>query len=547
MKNNSHIYIFLFFIFIIFEAKSQEKPLKNIVDDEYQNFLQVTKNFETKIPPLLYSETLQTHISTDNLVINLNQLNYYISGKSELFKKAFIRFVLGHEIGHVIQRGMFKTIAFNNIKGEMQIYFECFADIISGSLFTLVSEYDIQKQKDMGVLIDIPKFQEDSKSIMYDAYQLIMEMDKQNVAIKTHPTNLQRLTAFRNGKMIGMIDYTLRNINDPEFDKALLTESDKEKIEMMSSSSTALGYNINSSNTFESNWLLWARKEAYNIINASNDYISNLCIYNRNNKWDKSSNNPYVNFSFSVYNSNTVPVIFAGRNFIQLIPRDDKENIIKFHLYEGQYFEKLIQPNSSININGRLKWAGDDQYFPRLNLPGDEASIYSSFHYKLSGLLAIEDSQKFSADFTNWNENSIEELIDLLFFIKSKRGQFNKLKMGLGSNISQDEQNLKNFWTRFSCNFISNKNEDIFILEREKTVTCNISLFFKDFLQVDQIFKNITTTISENFSCNYQNFTVQNTEQITNIFSCNNEKIFEVTLFKNPMSTIQLISIKINE
>ncbi|TPD70536.1 ImmA/IrrE family metallo-endopeptidase [Flavobacterium microcysteis] len=507
MQNKNYTYSIILFLFSFASlAQNQNLTLKGIFDREYENFLYVTKDFKIKIPPLLYSVSEQSHLSKDNLVINLNQIEPYTKDKGELFKQIFARFVLGHEIGHVLQHSMFDKIVFEAPKGELQIYFECFADVIAGTLFSLVTHYDIKKRYEADNNFNFEQYNKGSIEIMNDAYQQILLMDSANVVITSHPTNIQRMTAFRNGKIAGMIDYTQRILADPELYSALPKEHVEQQREIFTSVSTAMGYNISDKDIYKSNILLWARKETYHIINANNKYVSNLMIYNRKFEWDESSENPIVDVSFSIYNSNDTPVIFSGKYLVEFVLRDDPKNIIAIQPVSGKQFENWINPKDTLNISGRLTWFADDKYMPSLNIPGDELSLYSSFPHNGLGLLEIENIQRFSADFSKWNEDSIDDLMDILKFIKNRRGKFIFLKKGIGVSMASKKKNLRVYGAKYSCNFISNRNEDFYFLQRGEKISFVAEIFFKDSSIAENTFRNLKSNVKKAFSYDNQSF-----------------------------------------
>lgn len=414
------------------KATLPELTLRQIFDEEFIKASAVAKNLQIPVGQIQYSDTLQSHLTGQDIIINLPQIEKSVKGKSELFKRVFVRFVLGHELGHQQQGRILTKSAIDYATGEFKIYLECHADIIAGMIMTQVSSNDILSMSQANPSINYDEYNNSTIGVMNEVLGQILKMDNVNLPSASHPSNTERLIAFRTGRIAANI-FTTQFVLEEVDAQAKQTREFKDKVEMYSDFSKAIGFDPQSDDIKKANIFRWAQYEAMRILNANNNYTTNLILYNRKIDWHKKAEYPYVDFSFEVYNDNPVEVIFDGRVFTELKSRNDPKNIILALPVSGYEFTKNIPAKQSATIKGKVKWVADDNYMPHLVFPGDERAIYTCFDQSNRYFLDNQSIEKFSVDFSKWNSESENELMDLLYFVNDN-AVHKILKKGIGVN-----------------------------------------------------------------------------------------------------------------
>lgn len=499
MKNR----ILILFIFSSFCINANNSPifktnfesLKEIVINEFENFKPVCKIIQIELTQLEFTESLPSHINKDqNIVINLDQIQKYTIGKDIVFTKKFVSFVIAHEIGHKMQIKNFSLSDFRIIQGEENMFYECHADIIAGFLVSRLMMAKFIEFAKNNPEADFEKIKKADQYNLTDVYSQIIQMDKENTLIQTHPSNTDRLIAFKSGKLAAEIMHVYyRNMEDEP-----MSEKDLEDLErsnkLYKGFSKALGYDPYSTEPAKKDFKIWAIQEAVRITNQNNLLAKNLVIYNTKIKWDKID--PIVDFSFDVYNKNDVEICFNGRVFTEIVLRKNLQDDIASAPFDGYSFNHFIKANDIITISGRLNCASNDEYSSRIVIPGDTKSLY----YITDPKKLISDKtpvECFDVDLSINNADFIEELIYLINYSYTRRNSFENLKRGIGRSEATKKDEILEKYITFQPSFVSDKDDfenlyfqeiDDQIIFNSKTVIDNKTAAISNYNMLNQTF-----------------------------------------------------------
>lgn len=421
--------------------------LRDITTIEYQKLKKVcTESLSMTLGQLIFTNEAQSHVTTNNsdVYISLTQIERYTKDSGQKFQEAFIKFILAHEIGHKLQINSYKKkYLIDNSKGESRVFLECYADILAGflmtSVFTIIEIPEILKQNPNADLATINKL---SLTTSLSVYKRITEMDRLNTLIKTHPRNEERLMAIRQGTILGNI-YSMYIFfyHSDTTTSPLPQETLNQYKEVYHTLVKALDYDPQ--NSQKANMFFWAHSEAIRIIHENNSLARTLIIYDKTIEWDKSASNPYVSVSFKVMNTGPKAVRFSGRITTEMIPRNDRANIVNISPVDGYSFDTYISPNQSEHFSAKLRWAATEEHMPRVILPGDKRSLYWVFD-KLNPEVDITDAEEYYSGIDPAKESSLENTIELIAVVLGKIKNLYAFTKGIGhSNEISSQKVLK--------------------------------------------------------------------------------------------------------
>ena len=182
-----------------FSSAISDDDLKAIVIREDESFKLIAPGFGLTLGNLVFSAA-STHVMTKNpdVNVNLDEIGQYTAGESDAFKTMFVRFVIGHELGHKFEANGYRPEVLQKSKGEAVVFLECYADILSGMMVSGIAN-TVDKQVITNADGSFTAAYLQAQDIRFAVLKKILVMDRLNATVETHPRNIDRLVAFRQG------------------------------------------------------------------------------------------------------------------------------------------------------------------------------------------------------------------------------------------------------------------------------------------------------------------------------------------------------------
>lgn len=529
--------------------KSSSDSLKEIIELEFLKFQSVAKTNNIILGKIVYSETENSHVNADNnIVINLKQIEKYTKYTSYDFKSLFAKFVIAHELGHKIQKNSFKKEVILSSKGESILFLECNADILAGILtsqvFETVEVIELRK-KDPNFDPNIYNIQK--SSVTFEVYKRIFEMDNRNAISKTHPSNEDRLMAVRTGLLAGHIWTFYFSINQPDPSVKLPPINELNRLkELYNNFSKAIDFNPYDRNN--NNIYTWAHSEAIRIVNENNSMANNLIIFDNQVDWNKSSDNPIVNFSFKALNNNSNTINFNGRVFTELIPRNDTKNIIKSAPVDGYAFNKVIAPHDTIVISGQLNWAADKDYMPHIIVPGDSRSLYWVFDQSNPKVDTV-DFENIKINFQEWSPESKNRLVDLINKVLENKDILLNCRKGVGISTARNTNQIEKRGVNYIPLFMSNKEEEqtVYLKQNGDKIKFVIDVFnWNDENVAKDCFEQVNDAVKQSLGQDYMPSETKIIGKIKYVnYTLNNKRVLRITLNYDSLDKYSYITVEI--
>jgi len=410
--------------------------LKDLVNEEFVKYKQEASVLKTSIANLVFISGKISHVQhgDDNIYISLDEISPYLQNQSDDFTRLFIDFVIGHEMGHIYHYHAYQPEVIRRGKGEGVVFLECFADLYAGFLLTQVDNtINLPALIAQNPNLDLSAYHNSRAPAMFAVYETITQMDNANQTITTHPAPEQRMMALKSGIMMGNYvfnDYLLlhNTAGSLNMSEEIYT-ADKEFIDQLGLS---LGFKLDD---FRNNYMQWLHEEAIRIINENNSLARNLIRYHTLFDNQHIRHKPVVNYSFKVWNENTTAVRFAGRVITVQFPDNLPTDVVKSAPIDGNPFDITIPAGQSATIQGTLSRVTANGFLSKLVLPGDRNSLYFVFDAQNPKPdNAYQETSNY--DFSNWSEESLESINDLLNDIVNKSKNLLSYTKGIG--ISRD-------------------------------------------------------------------------------------------------------------
>jgi hypothetical protein len=349
-------------------------------------------------------------------------------------------------------------------------------------------------------------------------------MERKNVSEATHPTNLERLIALRQGLLAANCEYYKFVLGSQiQADTSLMRQ-------LYSRQSTAIG--LRSSNGEVINPFVWAHNEALMIVNTNSSLARNLIRYDDLTDWNRSLATPIVTFSFKVQNRNKVAVRFAGRTVLEIIPRLNENDVVNIAPVDGLSFDATLQPGQTKEFKGTLTWVADDKMMPHLVFPGDARSPYFVFDVA-NPVPEQRYLGSYNFDYREWQEDSPEEVFDLVDFLCKNRTRLAEISKGIGvSNLSDPAKiNMVKYQSLFDFEF--KFEHEISARLKHNELLFQIKVFeIKDYQEALRRFDSILAKCELRLG-KYRPFVIFTSKFKSTIFYDGDERIFEVQILES--------------
>lgn len=524
--------IFVFIVIVTWQIQTYSQSLRTLVETEFSKCKTFFENtgFKLDIGSLQLDEGLQSHFNYQgNIVISLRQLEEYTNGGTNEFKKLFVRFVITHEVAHKYQSMMMKHQRVNEASGEVVEFLECNADMLAGFFMTqIVNMIDLPELM-KNPSFDLTKYNSGREEFMYDVYRRILKMYAASKIISSHPSNDDRRLALRQGMIVGNLSYIQLLLNNPEGRSNLTSLQVKHFKGMASLLKRGLNYDS------VRGPLVWAHEESIRIVNENNSLCQNMIIFDKKIDWNKSGDDPTVNFSFKVINLNSVKVQFAGRVTTELVQRHNPSNVVVTIPVDGFLFNRAVMPNEVIEISGKLEWLSNNEFMPRIILPTDSEGLYWTFSFDKP----ITDPKPRKRYSNPEGQGPIldNEVTDLLSYLWSNRNDLRSYIQGVGYSFAKSTDRLikSKVYYRSPFQLRADNPGSISYDQRTKRVVCRFDIIdSSSYDNVNKRYNEIVLAILDELPIlSAEPFQEEDKSQVTE-FRKDNIKWAEVTMNYDP-------------
>ena len=296
-------------------------------------------------------------------------------------------------------------------------------------------------------------------------------MDQANVNVTTHPTHDQRLLALQEGLILAYCNSWSNYDSTKDTSNIIYNRHLQQQIAEVGK---AIGYSIAADSL--SDPFYWASLEAARILHHNNMLANGVITFNKRTDWYSSQRPPRivtypsVEYSFDVYNSNSVKITFAGRVYTYCMDTNSNNEVFQLTIIDGESFSIQIEPGHTATISGEIKWGSPYAWClpgttPYIVLPGDRHSVYWVYEGDRPKHDSIRwDSFHFSIE--EWDENSTDEVIDLIKYISHPSHDLHNYLRGIGSSdaISADQLESAPKYYQSLFNAGNPKNQTIHVL-----------------------------------------------------------------------------------
>lgn len=508
---------------------------KDLVIKVFGYYKTIAPTFNLTLRNVVFTDNESSHVSNGDPDINvqLSQIQEFTKDSSADFKRLFIEFMLAHEIGHKIQFGGYHKDVITQTKGgEGTIFLECNADILGGFIMiSAMNTVEMPELTQQNPSFDFESYNQNNLIAMNSVYKKIFEMDQLNTNISTHPNNLQRLLATREGVILG-------NYVAMKFADISKSNQPPEKIKQYQTTlkdlSKTLGFTTDKQ--WGDNPLVWAHLEAIRITNENNLLAKNLIRFDKQDEREY-GDDPYSSFSFKIYNKNSVPIRFAGRVLADMHPPYDNNDYTKHYPLDGMVFDTTIGANEVAEISGRLKIITEPDYVTDIVMPGDKGSaffVFDSQHY----MTDQEDRESENSDFSEWNDQSLSNVDDHIKAVDFKRSDFFKYAKGIGVSMEAQQGRLSQHLRRFQPSFKGGMQDDQYFTYFESSHQMDYhfnACSLPDANKVKQHFYDINEKTQKSFANKYtaQAVEEQNTNLSQSYFDANGKKVIMIKYQKD--------------
>ena len=535
-------------LFLAARQNQEQAALKSLATKLFEEFKESTSNINVHLGNIIFSSHSQTHVvnGSADLNFNIDEIGKYVKGESQLFQKLFIQFALAHEIAHKIQFNGYPKSVIESTRGEGAVFLECNADILANFLVT-----GVINTIELPILLKKPGFDLSAynlkvQSVAFNVYKKIFRMD-QDALIHTHPSQLQRLMAAKAGTLLGNcynIEFVIPPASGPDL-KAYQTNKELLKI-------IAKAIDFNSSLIANNNNpLLWAHSEAIRITNENNSLARNLVRYGVSVQRERipGTRDRFYNYSFHIFNENSVAVRFSGRVYTETKFESDPENLVKSVPIDAVSFERIIPPNGNIEIKGSVQYVLQDGISSALILPGDKKSLYFVFDSKRPEI-DLSDQSNTDNDFTVWSPGMEEKIYDHIYETLLLKTSFSSHKKGIGISRAENYEDLTTRMVIFEPDFKAGQHDDQIFIYFPRTKNMIYQFLATETTDLETaryrfklIIDKIRSKMSQEFSFN----SLEDTENSKKIefLDRNNKKILLLDLTKDPITQNYAVEVNI--
>lgn len=502
-------YALFIIIFLLFPAVGFPRTFNDNLDEKelvikiFGYYKTIAPTYNLTLRNVVFTENESSHVSNGDpdISVQLSQIQEFTKDSSADFKRLFIEFLLAHEIGHKIQFGGYhKDVIAQTKGGEGTIFLECNADILGGFIMiSAINTVEIPELTQHNPSFDFAAYNQKNLIAMNSVYKRIFEMDQLNTNISTHPNNLQRVLAAREGVILGnyvamkFVDVSKSNQSPAQI---------KQLQSTLESLSKTLGFTTDKQ--WGDNPLVWAHLEAIRITNENNLLARNLIRFDKQDEREYGDDS-YSSFSFKIYNKNPVAIRFAGRVLADLHPTSDNNDYTKHYPLDGIVFDTTIGANEVAEISGRLKIITESGYVTDIVMPGDKGSAYFVFdaqHY----MTDQEDRESENSDFSEWTDESLRNIDDHIKDMDFKRPNFFKYAKGIAVSIETEPARLTDRTRRFQPTFKGGMQDDQYFtyVESYHRMAYHFNACsLRDADEVKRHFYEINEKISRSFASKY--------------------------------------------
>ncbi len=335
--------------------------------------------------------------------------NSAVSGYAEFI----VQFLVAHELAHQIQFRNYAQNMSSISSCEVRRLYECQADILAGNMISELYRLD-----------DSVALGSRFTPLMVHALEYVYKLGDDENSITSHPSSIQRRSAFR----LGLAYSILKN----------KVYSDNKEIQ------ESIDYRNNEDS------LIWSLRLAKHIIHFPNAISKHIIYTSLPDKefeqlaiWDTSSRNPVVKFKTGYFkNTDKKPVKLFLQ--VRLVGKEREFWNASKPFMQGRVlnFTVALQPGDSTYLSGELNWWGlsTSKRMPSLILPPHNEALYDvQFE---NGEQVSYDQGCPTSDFESMTDRESSESLALQIQSAERyatSNQFEDLKVGFGTSNSQND------------------------------------------------------------------------------------------------------------
>ena len=312
----------------------------------------------------------------------------------------FFRLIIAHEKMHARQYTWLLGIgrSLSSLTGEEKQRLECQADMCAGYvfLFPSIKQYSNVLTKTIlyslrngsptqnSASFELPNFSEGDSVLVsntvrqsQDGINLFFSLGENDGVFGTHPTAAYRKEAFDmgvNAFFVSAMSYPLtpetRNSISPSEWQFMQT-----KYMMLNNTLGILQADYAPNGFFDK----WSFRSAAKIIHLPNKASNNIVFKIKKNKWDPSSDHPFLSFEMDVINYNPDSVFVDMDIPIKIVSRYHPDRILNSRIATAGHAVFAMGPLETHKIVDSVIWTNSDSTMPSVFYPGAEGSVYQVY------------------------------------------------------------------------------------------------------------------------------------------------------------------------
>lgn len=429
-----HVLVGILTLLIVSTATANAVSLKQIIEEEFFA-LKNSRQGDSLLQDceLVFISEGVTRALNKKVLINLSQLSSFTKGVSLNAQRGFCRFVIAHELAHVIHYKFYKE-RFEKYRGEYALFLECQADLLGAELVgeLLLFDYYTKTPKDKVLSNDKRYIIEFTEQYLDGFFDQIIKLGDEDASFngRTHPRPEQRALAAKKGLIMGLI------LSVQKMQYTASTEGQYIPIEQtvvldsfIQKSSKSIGYRP------DFDFLFWTHEAAQKIVHVPRKNCPDILIEDVKIIWDESK--PPVRYSFIVKNRGEKRLNINFDVSMIICDRKEPNNIVLWDFIAIDSYNNIeLDKGQSQEFYGTLTWEATTTRMPRLILPSSDEGTYNIIASEGQAFdsLAIPAIVGTLGSINNVDAKSIA---DFLMELSLVRNRYNDYIMGIGEVDSE--------------------------------------------------------------------------------------------------------------
>lgn len=475
MKTRAILFLLAFILGSVFSTFGKvpitdTMRIRMLVEEEFKDFYRLLVAQNILGVHVSFSDR-PSHLNIKTLEIDLNPSDIirYTIDSPEYFQIEFIKYILSHEIAHIIQLREFECLEINKQSARGIRFLECEAEIIAGYL--VAAKKNLVELKRF-----FPKFIQNNQigirlgyySLFASLYAKIFSTFRMSASAPTHVGREDRLTAFKSGIDQGelMTDSLLSSTNRI---KGYATQMDTM---VRTFPIIAQLLQLHNEKCFNNKPFFWAANRALFILHEDNAVAKRIIIYNK--LIYKTRENRVLRFStsFSIWNSSSDTIRFIALLYDRMIQPNDTYTLLKTYPLDTIWIDTVINPKSEIKIARQFRYLEKQgaisniipidfwNYYPDFVIPGDRESFYVAYTKRRKLMPEGSPFIIYNIDFEKWNDRVTEKVIGFIYDLLIRKENILALAKGVGRSLASERKELYRRGVKYQSLFRDADNND---------------------------------------------------------------------------------------